>query len=161
MDYSATSSTPLTAQRFLDQYGHSALTMQSTDTVVDAASHFHATVGGKKYSMAVVLDPDYFVVGVLSLGDIVYAIQHHKEALFSLTVADIMSKTVIAAKLSDDVVSLLKLMAEKDIRHLPVVEDGRLKGLITRKDALEGLYDDATLELKSLNQFVFRSDARY
>ncbi len=161
MDYSATSSTPLTAQRFLDRYGHSALTMQSTDTVVDAASHFHATVGGKKYSMAVVLDPDYFVVGVLSLGDIVYAIKHHRENLFGLTVADIMSQKVISAKLTDDVADLLKIMADSEIRHMPVVENGRLKGLITRKDALEGLYDNATLELNSLNQFLFRSDARY
>ena len=78
-----------------------------------------------------------------------------------LTVADFMSKALITASLGDSIPVLLKRMVDNDIRHLPVVENGRLKGLITRKDALEGLYDDATLELKSLNEFVFRSDARY
>ena len=161
MDYSASSSNSLTVRRFLDQYGHSALTVLDTQSVVDAATHFHATVGGKKYSMAVVLDAGELVVGVLSLGDIVYALHQHREKILSLTVADIMSKAIHAAKLSDDILSLLKTMAERDIRHMPVVENGKLLGLVTRKDALEGLYDDAALELKSLTQFVFRSDARY
>ena len=70
-------------------------------------------------------------------------------------------RAVHAAKLGDDIMSLLKTMAERDIRHMPVVEKGKLMGLVTRKDALEGLYDEAALELKSLTQFVFRSDARY
>ncbi len=160
MDYSATSST-LTVQRFLDQYGHSALTVRDTDSIVDAARLFHTTVDGKKYSMAVVLDAEDIVVGVLSLGDIVYGLHQRGEQLFTLTVSAIMSATVHAAKLSDDILALLKVMAERDIRHMPVVEKGKLMGLVTRKDALEGLYDNATLELKSLTQFVFRSDARY
>ena len=146
MDYSATTPT-LSVQRFLDRYGHSALTFRDSDPIADAANLFHTTVDGNKYSMAVVLDANDLVVGVLSLGDIVFALHRHREKIFSLTVADIMS--------------LLKTMAERDIRHMPVVEKGKLMGLVTRKDALEGLYDEAALELKSLTQFVFRSDARY
>lgn len=161
MDYSAATSTSLSVQRFLDRYGHSALTVRNSDSIVDAANLFHTTVDGKKYSMAVVLDADDLVVGVLSLGDIVYALHQNREKIFSLTVADIMSKTIHAAKPSDDILALLKTMADRDIRHMPVVENGKLLGLVTRKDALEGLYDEAALELKSLTQFVFRSDARY
>ncbi|MEI7608439.1 MAG: CBS domain-containing protein [Rhodospirillaceae bacterium] len=161
MDYSAATSTTLTVKRFLEQYGHSALTMRSSDTIVTAADLFHSTVDGKKYSMAVVLDGDDSVAGVLSLGDIVYALYQHKEAIFSLTVSDIMTRNIKVARLGDDILALLKTMADHDIRHMPVVENGKLAGLVTRKDALEGLYDNATLELKSLTQFVFRSDARY
>ena len=160
MDYSATTPT-LSVQRFLDRYGHSALTFRDSDPISDAANLFHTTVDGNKYSMAVVLDANDLVVGVLSLGDIVFALHRHREKIFSLTVADIMSRAVHAAKLGDDIMSLLKTMAERDIRHMPVVEKGKLMGLVTRKDALEGLYDEAALELKSLTQFVFRSDARY
>ena len=161
MDYSAATSTSLSVKRFLDRYGHSALTLRDADSIADAANLFHTTVDGKKYSMAVVLDSAEMVVGVLSLGDIVYALHQHRERIFALTVADIMSKSVHAARLGDDILALLKLMAERDIRHMPVVEIGKLMGLVTRKDALEGLYDEAALELKSLTQFVFRSDARY
>ena len=57
--------------------------------------------------------------------------------------------------------SALNFMSKMEIRHVPVIEDGKLLGLVTRKDALEGLYDDQTLELNSLSEFVFRSGARY
>ena len=152
---------PLTVKQFLDRYGHSALTIRESDTVVEASTHFADTVAGHKYSMAVVLDDDDRVVGVVSLGDIVHAVHKYREKLFEMRVRDIMSTRLYAARLTDNIFALLKRMADAEIRHMPVVEDGKLAGLVTRKDALEGLYDDAALELKSLTEFVFRSGARY
>jgi len=161
MDLSAAAGKTVTVQKFLDRYGHSALTIRASEPIVDASKHFSETVEGKKYSIAVVLDENEKVVGVLSLTDIVFAIHRHRDHLFNMKVADIMSTRVHAARLTDDILSLLKHMADADIRHMPVVEAGTLLGLVTRKDALEGLYDEAVLELRSLNDFVFKSDARY
>jgi len=160
MDYSAAAGKTVSVQTFLDRYGHSALTISASEPVVDASKHFSEAVEGNKYSIAVVLDDSEKVVGVLSLTDVVFAIHRHRDNIFKLKVADIMSTRVHAARLTDDILSLLKHMAEVDIRHMPVVEDGTLLGLVTRKDALEGLYDEAALELKSLNEFVFKSGAR-
>ncbi|MEI8393151.1 MAG: CBS domain-containing protein [Rhodospirillaceae bacterium] len=151
---------PVTVEQFLDKYGHSALTLPDSESVVAASGRFSESVGGKKYSIAVVLDGNNKVVGVLSLGDIVFAVQRHREKIFTLKVGDVMSTKVHAARLGDDIQNLLKHMAEMNIRHMPVVEDGELKGLVTRKDVLEGLVDAAALELHSL-QFVFQSGARY
>ena len=63
--------------------------------------------------------------------------------------------------MSEDILCVLQRMAQHDIRHMPVVENGVLHGLVTRKDALEGLYDEAALDLKHMTEFVFRSGARY
>ncbi|MEI6556779.1 MAG: CBS domain-containing protein [Rhodospirillaceae bacterium] len=161
MDYCSTAGKSLTVQKFLDKYGHSALKIRSSLTVAEAAASFADTEHGRKYSIAVVVDDNDQVRGVLSLGDIVFGLYRHREKIFKMTVGAIMSANVHTACLADDILCVLQRMAHWDIRHMPVVEDGVLHGLVTRKDALEGLYDEAALELKHMTEFVFRSGARY
>ncbi|GEM_PF-920413 len=161
MEYAVTATGPLTVKRFLDKYGHSALTIRAKDPVIEASAQFFNLVHGRKYSIAVVLDENDSVVGVLSLGGIVFAMCRHKENIFNMKASEVMSSPVHSVKLSDDIMSALNFMSKMEIRHVPVIEDGKLLGLVTRKDALEGLYDDQTLELNSLAEFVFRSGARY
>jgi len=161
MSYVAPQGKPMSVERFLAKFGYAALTVRPTDSVVNAAGRFSEPVDGRRQSLAVVIDDGDRVVGVLSLGDIAHALSHFRDAVLDMTVADVMTRNVSAAQMSDNVLDLLKRMADKNIRHMPVVEDGVLKGLVTRKDALEGLYDDTTFQLKYLTEYVFRSGARY
>lgn len=161
MDYSTAAGKSLTVSKFLEKYGHSALTLKSASNVVDAAGEFVSSGHGRKYSIAVVVDDNNKVVGVVSLGDIVFALYRHRERVFKLSVGAIMTAHIRSANLNEEILAVLKRMAEHDIRHMPVVENGELAGLVTRKDALEGLYDEAALELKYMTEFVFRSGARY
>ena len=64
-------------------------------------------------------------------------------------------------RVKDRTTGLLRRMADTDIRHMPVIAEGRLLGLVARRDALEFLYDGDILELEQLRSFVFRSGARY
>ena len=161
MDYNSPTGKSLTVRKFLDKYGHSALKVKTSQTITDAAAAFADTEHGRKYSMAVVVDDNDRVCGVLSLGDIVFGLYRHREKILKMSVASIMTGHVHTASLNEDILHVLQRMAEIDVRHMPVVEDGVLIGLVTRKDALEGLYDEAALELKDMTQFVFRSGARY
>jgi len=161
MDYSSPTGRSLTVKRFLDKYGHSALKIKSSQTVTEAAAAFADSEHGRRYSMAAVVDDGDRVCGVLSLGDIVFALAQHREHLFEMSVASIMTKDPHTATLNDDLLQVLQRMAELEVRHMPVVEDGVLLGLVTRKDALEGLYHAAALEIEDMTHFVFRSGARY
>ena len=161
MDYSSPTGRSLTVRRFLDKYGHSALTVKTSQTITEAAAAFADTENGRKSTMAAVVDEANQVCGVLSLGDIVFGLSRHRESILTKTVGDIMTAQPHTASLNEDLLHVLKRMAEIDVRHMPVVENGILQGLVTRKDALEGLYDAAALELHDMTQFVFRSGARY
>lgn len=161
MDYCSTTGKTLSVQKFLDRYGHSALKVPTTLAITEASSRFLESDHGRRYSLAVAVDENDRVVGVLSLGDIVFGLYRHREKLFKMTVSDVMTTNIHAATLGEDIICVLQRMAKLEIRHMPVVEDGVLHGLVTRKDALEGLYDEAALELKHMTEFVFRSGARY
>lgn len=148
-------------QHFLTTHARPVFTVGGGDTLSDTAKRFAEKTGGRKYSLAVVCDEEGKAVGVIGLGDIVYAFGQHRGAAADFLVRDVMTATIIAADPSDDVRDLLRVMAENDIRHMPVLADGKLLGLVARRDALEFLYDMDELELEQLRGYVFRSGARY
>jgi CBS domain-containing protein len=58
------------------------------------------------------------------------------EDLLGRSVEDVMSSPVVTASPEDEVISVFRLMADKGIRRLPVVEDGRMIGILTERDLL-------------------------
>jgi CBS domain-containing protein len=100
----------------------------------------------------VVVDAAERPVGILSERDIMYAAATD-EALFGLPVSDIMTRDVVVGMPQDDVIAVAHTMLEKRFRHLPIVEEGRLCGIIsigdvlkTQRDAYRGEVD--TLETR-------------
>jgi CBS domain-containing protein len=52
-------------------------------------------------------------------------------------------------------------MTALSIRHLLVVENGALKGLVSKRDALELLYNEAALDFEQMRNYVFKTGGRY
>ena len=138
-----------------------ALTLSPAASVVEAAGTFRESAEGVKHSLAVVIDDRRHVVGVLSLGDIAAALYKHKKTIVDLRVSDIMSANVCVADKSDELVKILQKMAEHKIRHMPIVENDVLVGLVTRKDIIEGLYEESAFQLKQISMYLYHSGARY
>jgi CBS domain-containing protein len=118
-------------------------------------------VGNRRFSLAVVTNHDDQVVGVISLGDISHALGKHEDDAAKMLVKDVMTKEVTTCTLDDDLEDVLRTMAGQGIRHTPVIEGGKLAGLVARRDALEFLYQQASLDAAHLTDWLFRSDARY
>jgi predicted transcriptional regulator len=72
-----------------------------------------------------------------------------------------MTKDVLTCSIDEDIEDVLRIMAEKGIRHMPVVENGRLAGVLARRDALEFLYQQTALDVESLSEWLFHTEARY
>ena len=150
-----------TVDSFLSTHGRPVFSVRADDSLAKTANQFGEKTGGRKYSLAVVCDQRHRPVGVIGLGDIVHALAEHGPDAAALPVREAMTTDIIAAHPGDDMRELLRTMAENDIRHMPVIADDKLIGLVARRDALEFLYDSDALELEHLRGFVFRSGARY
>lgn len=147
--------------KLLTLHGMLVLTVHPDFTLAEAARRFAQPVGGRRFSLAVVTNHEDQVLGVVSLGDISYALGKHQEKAANMLVKDIMTTDVTSCSLYDDLEDVLRTMADKGIRHTPVVEGGKLAGLVARRDALEFLYQQASLDAAHLTDWLFRSDARY
>jgi CBS domain-containing protein len=147
--------------KFLKMHGMLVLTMRPDFTLAEAARRFAQPVGGRRFSLAVVTDVEDRVLGVVSLGDLTYALGQHDEKAAGMLVEHVMTTEVASCAPDEDLEQVLEKMADIGIRHMPVVENDRLSGLVARRDALEFLYHQTSLDVAHLTDWLFRSDARY
>ena len=97
----------------------------------------------------VVMDETNLPVGILSERDITRALAND-EQIFSKLVSDLMTKNVITALPQDDLISVANTMTEKRVRHLPVVEKGKLVGIVSIGDVLKAQRDQYKGEVDTL-----------
>jgi len=84
----------------------------------------------------VVVDAAERLAGILSERDILYTAAED-EQLFGRPVSDIMTRDVVVGMPQDDVIAVAHTMLEKRFRHLPIVDEGRLCGIISIGDVLK------------------------
>jgi CBS domain-containing protein len=97
----------------------------------------------------VVVDGTHHPVGILSERDIVRAVAR-SERVFSEPVAALMTKNVILGLPHDDLASVGHTMTERRIRHLPVMEDGKLVGIVSIGDVVKAQRDQYQGEVETL-----------
>lgn len=90
------------------------------------------------------------VVGVLSERDVVVGLNRHGTRLLDMSVAEVMSKAFRTCELSDTVTGVMTLMTRTRNRHLPVVEEGRLCGVVSVGDVVKSRLDEMDLESRVL-----------
>jgi CBS domain-containing protein len=90
------------------------------------------------------------IVGMFSERDIIRAFSQRGRDVALLLVGDLMSKRLIACAPGDLMVTARRLMKVNRIRHLPVMEDGHLVGLLSISDALEAILQDTDMEVHIL-----------
>ncbi|MCG5242964.1 CBS domain-containing protein [Azospirillum doebereinerae] len=101
-----------------------------------------------------VLEEDGSPVGILSERDIVRAIARDGAAALSRPAAELMTRELITGQPTDTVADLMAVMTDRRIRHIPILEDGRIVGVISIGDVVKARIDDAELEVESLRGFV-------
>jgi CBS domain-containing protein len=94
------------------------------------------------------------VAGVLSERDIVRALGRFGDDLLSRPVDEIMTRDVITCEPGDTVGELMSEMTNRRIRHLPVVVEGRLRGIVSIGDVVKNRLDEVEFEASSLRSFI-------
>lgn len=102
----------------------------------------------------VVLDDGDALIGIISERDIVQGIAENGAACLGMTVASLMTRRLITCGPQDSVTGIARLMTENRIRHLPVVEGGKLVGLISVGDVVKSRLDEMSLEASVLRDIA-------
>jgi CBS domain-containing protein len=80
------------------------------------------------------------LVGIFTERDVL-RLAGHGEGLAELKVSDVMTRSLVTVSPDDDALAAAKLMGERQIRHLPVVQDGMVLGILGIRDVMRSLVE--------------------
>ena len=102
----------------------------------------------------VILDADHHVIGILSERDIVRALAEHGPTVLSEPVSQVMSRDVQTCSEDDTIGDLMGRMTIGRFRHLPVVRQGTLIGIVSIGDVVKSRVEEIDQEAKTLREFI-------
>ena len=123
------------------------------DTVLAAAR----TLTQHRIGAALVRDAAGEVLGIISERDIVRGMAGHGQGTTTLKVSEFMTSDLVTVTPETPVTHALALMTRRRIRHLPVLEGGKLRGLVSIGDLVKARIDEAEFEAESLKAYVASS----
>ncbi|HTW72226.1 MAG TPA: CBS domain-containing protein [Acetobacteraceae bacterium] len=130
----------------LRRKGHEVVFVRASERVADAVRK----LANRKIGALVVEDQWMKWVGIFSERDFVNAIADQGAAALNLEVQALMTSPIIACQSSDRVDAALAKMTVARIRHLPVIDNGELKGIVSIGDLVKHRLDEKELEANVL-----------
>ena len=135
----------LTIQRLLALKGTAVYRIEPTASIACAAM----LLSNHGIGALVVTDIEGATVGIISERDIVRVLSARGRAALDTPVADVMTRKVMTCTRNDRVDDIMQRMTEGRLRHLPVVEEGRLIGIVSIREVvklrLEEMEQDSTV----------------
>ncbi len=140
----------VSVERILAKKGRNVITILPEHMVSDAAR----LLTEHKIGVMVACDPKGKLEGVLSERDLVKGMAKYGAAALTMPVRNLMTTTVITCKPTDDVKDLMQIMTQRRIRHLPVLEDGRLVGIVSIGDVVHIRLQETQIEMGVLRDYA-------
>ena len=94
------------------------------------------------------------IEGILSERDIVRVLGERGAAVLDEPVSVVMTRKVVSCKQADTVAAIMEMMTSGKFRHLPVVEDGRVVGLISIGDIVKWRVREYEAEQEALREYI-------
>lgn len=121
------------------------------DATVEAAV---AALGERRIGAMVVSTDGRTGIGILSERDIVRVLAERGAKALAMPVSAAMTAPIRTCRMDDDVSTVMGEMTRHRIRHLPVVEDGRLAGIISIGDVVKRRVDDLETESSAMREYI-------
>lgn len=137
-------------QAMLAQKGDRVVTVRSDSTVGAAVQ----VLNQERIGALIVSDDSATVQGILSERDVVRGLVSNGAGLLDMPVTELMTKAVSTCALEDDIQELMSQMTGRRIRHLPVVVDGKLRGMISIGDVVKNRLEELETEANALRDYV-------
>jgi len=139
----------MTIAAVLETKGSGVETVAADSSVADAVRKL-----GEKRIGALPVVEDGRIVGIMSERDVIYCLRERGPEALRLAVSEVMSAPAITADLQTDVLAALALMTERRIRHLPVVEQGAIRGIVSIGDLVKHRMERIEAEANAMRAYI-------
>jgi CBS domain-containing protein len=133
----------------LEHKGGMVLSVDVSETVFDAISLMAELNIG-----AVLVQKDDTISGIFTERDYLQKIALKSRSSQDTRVGDVMTSPVISADPGDSIQHCMETMTTCHCRHLPVVEDGKLLGIVSIGDLVKKMLDEKQQEVEKLSQYI-------
>ena len=139
----------MTVRSILDTKGHNILSVEP-DAKLSAA----VKILGERKIGAVLVMCQGKVDGILSERDIVRVLADRGAKVLDEPVSSVMTRKVVSCRQADTVGGIMEMMTIGKFRHLPVIEDGRVVGLISIGDVVKWRVQEYEREQEALRDYI-------
>ena len=108
----------------------------------------------KRIGVAVIINESKNVIGILSERDIIRGLSKYGEKVLDMPSKALMTKNVITIGLDSHIDDLMREMTNSRIRHMPIVEDEKLVGLISIGDVVKNRVEELQAEGDMLREYI-------
>jgi len=140
----------MTVATILNQKGRKVLTVGQDDTIESVAK----LLSEKRVGAIVIADSDRHVIGIISERDVVRAVADRGASALDKKVGTFMTRDVITCHEDDTIATLMERMTIGKFRHLPVVQDGILSGIISIGDVVKQRIAEAEAEANAMREYI-------
>jgi CBS domain-containing protein len=140
----------MTVKAILSRKGTEVVTADPNVSVAEATR----LLAARRIGAVVATGADRRIVGILSERDIVRALGEKGPAALDLPVAEIMTRKVITCTASDTISNIMERMTAGKFRHVPVVEQDRLAGIISIGDVVKWRVEEMERESAALRDYI-------
>ena len=140
----------MTVEHILRNKGRNVITMEPGRTLAEAAR----LLSERRIGAVVVCDPGEPVAGILSERDIVRAVAGRGAGALQEPVASYMTREVVTCTAHSAIDDLMEVMTDGKFRHVPVVEDGRLAGIVSIGDIVKHRLAEVEAESRAMRDYI-------
>ena len=139
----------MTIAAILASKGTEVATIASDAPISDVV----AELGGRRIGALLVIDAGE-VKGIVSERDVIYCLRDHGAEVLDWPVEKVMSAPAITVDPGTAVLSALAMMTQQRIRHLPVVEGGEIRGIVSIGDLVKQRIEHIEAEAEALRTYI-------
>ena len=137
-------------ENILQSKGRAVHTLPTDATIAEAVE----LLNGRKIGAVVVTTDKGKVAGILSERDVVRHLGKDWSALASRPVSEVMTKDVVTMSRRATVAEVMERMTERRIRHLPIVDNGELVGIVSIGDVVKRKIEETEQEAIALKEYI-------
>jgi len=139
----------MTVKAFIREHAHEIIQARRVDPV----SHVVTLLAERRIGCVPIVE-DGEVLGIFSERDVVYGLAREGAALLDRPVGEVMTAPAVSIESHTPILSALSLMTRRRIRHLPIVDDGRMVGFVSIGDLVKSRIDRIESEAEAMRSYI-------